>query len=104
MSGGGEKFSWLAVCSRSVEDKAHELSVEEMKSVNGVCVLLAGVCTNRYCTGFVCLGERRPLHTCRQVCVMQCGSEVEVCYSCTPFNCLNVYSIDIPCIECAQYF
>ena len=48
MCGGGEKFSWLAVCSRSVEYKAHELSVEEVKVKWKWCVCVC-VCSARWC-------------------------------------------------------
>ena len=45
MCGGGEKFSWLAVCCRSVEDKAHELSVEEVKVKWKWCVCVCVFCS-----------------------------------------------------------
>ena len=48
--------------------------------VKMVCVLLAGVCTNRYCTGFACLGgeERRSLHMCRQACVIHMSNGISM--------------------------
>ena len=84
-------FKWLSsslyvlcVCSRSVEDKAHEPSIEEGKwSENGVCVCVCVFCLLVCAPTDIALGllvweERRSLHTCRQACVIHMSNGISM--------------------------